>query len=168
MNAANTRPAPRPASGPRRRDPDATTRFEEVHAIQLRLVGTAFLRVRPLVVAPIAIINGVLLAASGAGDRQRLALGLGLGSAVALFVGERWLLARRTVSARWLAGSLALTTLVLAFGCACSGGIASPLLPLLVAPVVVAAAAFGRGAVTVASFAWSSVVVAVLALAPPL
>jgi two-component system response regulator AtoC len=37
------------------------------------------------------------------------------------------------VSERWLATSLALTAIVLAAGCAISGGMASPLLPLLLA-----------------------------------
>jgi signal transduction histidine kinase len=167
MNTAKLVEGVVPASGSRRRAADAPTRFEAVHAAQIRAVGTAFLRARPVVVAPVAAVNGALLAASGAPVTQRLALGIGLGSALAIFIVERALLRRRTVSEKWLATSLALTTVVLAAGCALSGGIGSPLLPLLVAPAVVAAAAFGKSAVTLASFVLSFVSVVVLAAVPP-
>src|SRR4051812_10161411 len=142
------------ASGSRR-SVGAPTRFEEIRIAQIRSVGTAFLRARPVVVAPVAISNGALLAASGAAMDQRIALGAGLGTALALFIVERLLLRRRIVSPRWLATSLALTSIVLAAGCALSGAIASPLVPLLVAPAVVTAAAFGRSATTLASLALS-------------
>jgi signal transduction histidine kinase len=168
MNPSNSRADASPTSGSRRRAADATTRFEQVRTTHLRLVGTVFLRVRPLVVAPVAVVNSLLLATSRAPIDQRIALGVAFGSAIALFVVERWLLGRRTVSAQWLAGSLALTTALLGIGCACSGGIASPLLPLLAAPPVVAASAFGRTRVTLASGTWSFAVIAALALAPPL
>src|SRR5213078_1051654 len=56
------------ASGSRRRSTDAArgSRFEAIRAAQIRAVGTAFLRARPLVVAPVAAVNIALVVASGA------------------------------------------------------------------------------------------------------
>jgi signal transduction histidine kinase len=157
----------REASGSRRRPADAPTRFDAVRAGQLRAVGTGFLRARPLVVAPVAIANAALLAASGAPIAQRIALGAGFGLALALFSIERWMLRHRVVSERWLAASLALTTLLLASGCALSGALDSPVLPLLVTPAIVATAAFGRARITLASYALTLVAVGALVLLGP-
>lgn len=157
------------ASGSRRRGADVVappSRFEAIRAAQVRAVGTAFLRARPLVIAPVAAVNAALVLASGAPAPQRIALALAFGSALGLFVVERWWLRRVDVGERWLAASLALTAGILALGCALSGGVASPLLPLVLAPVVVGAAAFGRTRVTIASSALALVLVAGLALLP--
>lgn len=162
--ALGARRAADAASGSRRRAPDA--RHVAVRTAQVRAVGTAFLRARPLVVAPVVIVNAGLLAASGAPGAQRLALAFGFAATLAYFITERVLLRRRTVSERWLATSLAITSALLAGGCALSGAIASPLLPLLVVPAVVGAAAFGRTRITLGSFALSIALVAALALVP--
>ncbi len=112
------------------------------------------------------LINSGLLAASDAPGAQRLALGAGFALALTLFVAERLMLRRRLVSERWLASSLALTSVVLAIGCALSGGLASPVLPLLVTPAVVGLAGFGRSRVTLMSFALSLALVGGLAAIP--
>ncbi|MEJ7597823.1 MAG: HAMP domain-containing sensor histidine kinase [Kofleriaceae bacterium] len=161
-----TEPASDTTSGSRRRTTDAApsgARFAAIRAAQVRAVGTTFLRARPLIVLPVALANAGLAVASGAPIAQRIALGIAFGAALALFFAERWWVSRRVVSESWLAASLALTSLVLAVGCALSGGVASPLVPLVVAPIVVAAAAFGRSQLTIASFVWSMVLILVLA-----
>jgi signal transduction histidine kinase len=161
-NVAEPRDDATAASGSRRRASDA------IYAAQVREVGTAFLRARPLVVAPVAAANVALVIASGASIEQRIALAAAIGSALAAFVVERWWLARARVTERWLEVSLALTAVLLALGCALSGGVASPLLPLVVAPVVVAAAAFGRTRATIAISALGLAAVIALAVAPSL
>lgn len=157
------------ASGSRRRAADAAgapSRYAALRAAQVRAVGTAFLRARPLVVAPIAVINAVILSQSGAPVAQRLAIGGGIAIALVLFVVERWWLRRAVVGERWLAISLACTSAALAAACAVSGGITSPLLPLTIAPIVVAAAAFGRTATTIMTSAFGLALAIALALLP--
>jgi signal transduction histidine kinase len=168
----------REASGSRRRDADADgpasapsgargSRFHTIRSLQVRSVGIAFLRARPLVVAPVAGINALLLAQSGAPVAQRVALATAIGAALLLFVLERWWLRRAEVGERWLAASLVATVAMLALGCALSGGVASPLLPLVLAPVVIAAAAFGRRRLTILTSVLAFVLVGALALLPP-
>lgn len=130
--------------------------------MRVRAVGTAFLRARPLIVAPVAVVNAVL-ASRGAPVDQRIALAIAFGVAIAVFALERWWLGRQQVGESWLAASLAATSLLLAIGCWLSGGVASPIAPLLLAPIVVTAAAFGRSGVTIASALWSLSLVGALA-----
>jgi signal transduction histidine kinase len=159
-------------SGSRRRATDAAggtttrSRFAALRSVQVGAVGAAFLRARPLVVTPVAVINGVLVVASGAPLSQRIAMAAALGAALALFWIERWWVARAQVGERWLATSLTATVAVLVIGCGLSGGIASPLMPLVLAPVVVGAAAFGRSARTVVLGILAFALVGSLALLP--
>ncbi len=163
----------RPASGSRRREADADGvpatggRFAAIRSLQVRAVGTAFLRARPLVVAPVAAVNAIMLAQSGAPVTQRIVMGGAFGVAVALFMLERWWLRRMDVSERWLGRSLLLTVALLALGCALSGGVASPIFPLVLAPVVTAAAAFGRGRMTIVTGVVAFALVAALAAVAP-
>jgi signal transduction histidine kinase len=157
-----TDPTNASASVDRRRDPDAS-RFAQIRAAQVRAVGIAFLRARPLVVLPVALANAALAMASGAPLSQRVSLGIAFGLALVLFFAERWWVTRRAIGESWLAVSLAATSLVLAIGCVLSGGITSPLVPLVFAPIVVAAAAFGRSQLTIVSFVWTFALVAVVA-----
>ena len=129
-------------------------------------VGARFLRRRPWIVAPAAAVNVALVIASGAPAAQRLALAVAIGLALALFIAEAVWCRRRTVGPRWLASSLAATALALGAGCALSGGLASPLVPLVLAPIVVTFAAFGRGRATVLMLALAGLLLAVLALVP--
>lgn len=162
--------APPAASGSRRRAADGagvpTSRFVAIQSLQVRTVGAAFLRARPLVVAPVAVVNAVLLSQSGAPASHRAALGTALGVALVLFMLERWWLRRVEVGERWLATSLMLTVALLALGCALSGGLASPLLPLVIAPVVIAAAGFGRSWRTVVTSVFAFAFVSALAFVP--
>ena len=74
---------------------------------------------------------------------QLLALAVVKGSMMAFFMWEAWRYRRRQISQRGLLVSLGLTMVAVAAGCVFSGGIRSPLLPLLFAPSGLALAAFG-------------------------
>lgn len=137
-----------------------------VGAPTVRAVGRRFLQLRPLIVAPAAIANGAALVVSGAPAAQRAVLAASLGVTVLLFAIEGFVARRREVSERWFFTSLALTLGALAFGAALSGGIASPLLPLLLAPIVVAFAAFGRRTATLAMLGCAIAIGAGLASLP--
>ncbi|MBZ0232945.1 MAG: hypothetical protein K8M05_11500, partial [Deltaproteobacteria bacterium] len=160
------------ASGSRRRGIDADempageSRFAAIRSLQVRAVGAAFLRARPLVVAPVAAVNAILLAQSGAPVGQRVVMACAFVAALVLFFLERWWVGRREVSERWLAASLTSTVALLALGCSLSGGLASPLFPLVLAPVVIAAAAFGRTRTTIATGALAFAIVAAPAFVP--
>ncbi|MDQ3335188.1 MAG: HAMP domain-containing histidine kinase [Myxococcota bacterium] len=142
-------------------------RFDAIRAKQVRSVGTAFLRARPLIVAPIAALNGMFVASSGAPKMQGQVIAIAILCALVLFMAERWWLSRAVVGERWLACSLVLTAAMLSVACLLSGGTASPMLPLVLAPIVVAAAAFGRSWRTIATSALAFVLVALLAVIPP-
>jgi signal transduction histidine kinase len=109
-------------------------------------VGERFLRLRPRIALVGAAVNAALLSSSGAPASQRLLVGLSLGGAVAGFFVEAWWLSRQALTERWLQVSLALTLLLLGAGAGLSGGLTSPVLPLLFAPVVIGFAAFARTA----------------------
>lgn len=112
---------------------------------QLRSVGTAFLARRPLIVAPMMAAALGVAAWAGAPGRQLGALATGMTAILAFFAWEAHR-ARRglAVSVRGLFISLVLTQLGIGFALAATGGLASPLLPMLFAPTGVGFAAFGR------------------------
>jgi len=112
---------------------------------QLRDVGTVFLLKRPIIVAPGMALGITLLVLSGAPRSQTVAMAMCLGGMFSFFCVEAWYGRRTPVSERWLSWSLRITLAGLTLGCALSGGTRSPFMPLVVAPVVVAFAAFGRG-----------------------
>lgn len=111
---------------------------------QLRAVGTAFLLKRPIIVAPGIVGGATLLSLAGVPHQQLMLLGPAMGTMFSLFCVEAWIGRRRPVSEGWLAWSLGITVTALALMCAMSGGLRSPFVPLTLAPVVVAFAAFGR------------------------
>lgn len=143
------------------------SRRARARAAQIRVVGTAFLRHRPLVTVPISAANLALFVAAGTPRAQLIAFALGVAALHAMFVVERIAGARRPLSAGTLARSLVLTTIGLAIGCAVSGRLASPLMPLLLAPTAIAFAAFGRGRTSAAVLGLVVVAAAVLAAVPP-
>lgn len=114
------------------------------HPAQLRAVATGFLRRRPWIVAPALLTQSLLLATSDAPRAQVAAVLTGFTLILAFFTWE----ARRGRSVQasdaFFARSLLVTLLGITFGVFATGAIASPLLPVLFAPVVVAFAAFGR------------------------
>ncbi|MFO0628541.1 MAG: HAMP domain-containing sensor histidine kinase [Polyangiales bacterium] len=111
---------------------------------QLRAVGTAFLRQRPWIVAPSLLAQVALLAASDAPRAQVGALLSGFTALLSLFAWEARRGRRALVTAAALSTSLRITLAGISMGAAATGGITSPLLPVLFAPTVVGFAAFGR------------------------
>jgi signal transduction histidine kinase len=124
------------------------------------LVGRRFLMLRPRIASVGVLANAVCLSAASIPQTQRLLLALALGGAVAAFFFEAAWLRRRALSERWLFVSLLLTLLTLSAGTLLSGGIRSPMSPLLFAPTVIGFAAFARSRQSAVLF-----VVTLLALA---
>ncbi len=110
---------------------------------RVRAVAAEFFRVRPLVVAPCFALSVAVLAASGARPAQVLGLGCGGALLVGFFFFERSAARRRPVDSTWTSWSLRATLVGLGVACVATGGIVSPLLPLLFAPLGVGFAALG-------------------------
>ena len=118
--------------------------FEILHSRERMRVALRFLRLRPRIAGVAALGNAALLTTSSAPALQRQALGLALAATIGAFFVEAWWLGRKRLTESWLLGSLASTLLALGVGAALSGGLTSPVLPLLFAPAVVGFAAFAR------------------------
>jgi signal transduction histidine kinase len=147
-SAAGTLPGVAPLSIPA----DAATRPTSAAAVtafdtarRVRVVGTAFLRTRPLIVGPAMAAFAAVLAGSGAPRGQLAALAPAMAALLALFVAEAVIGRRRLFGAAALARSLVVTVCGIALGAYITGALLSPLVPMLFAPVGVAFAAFGRG-----------------------
>ena len=89
-----------------------------------------------------------------------------LSSLFCFFCVEAWICRKREISARWLAWSLHITLIGIAGACGLSGGVRSPFLPLMLAPVVIAFAAFGRRAQSASIATVFALLVAALAALP--
>lgn len=111
---------------------------------QVRRVGTVFLRLRPLLVAPAIVLSWIWILPV-VPRAQALLLMVVSATMLAFFTIEALLARRREVGERWLWASLVVTQLGLVVASTGSGAIASPYVPLLFAPTVTAFAAFGRG-----------------------
>src|SRR3954470_14152105 len=108
-------------------------------------VATAFLRRRPLIVAPMFVLLVATLAL-GPGPRPQVAAVTVFGClALGFFSWEAWRGGRRLFSEGGLFASLVATLVGIAVGAAAAGGTASPLVLMAFAPTVVGFAAFGRG-----------------------
>jgi signal transduction histidine kinase len=118
--------------------------FELLQSRERLRVGQRFLRLRPRIAGVAALGNAALLLTSAAPAAQKAALGLAFVATIGAFFAEAFWLARRPLTEAWLFGSLALTLLALSVGATLSGGLTSPILPLLFAPAVVGFAAFAR------------------------
>jgi signal transduction histidine kinase len=136
------------------------------HPAQLRVVGTAFLRQRPLVGLPIGLANFTLFVLAGAPRIQLVALGAVFGSLQAMFWIERARGARHPISEAAFARSLVIAMIALAAGCAISGGLASPVVPVLLAPPGIGFAAFGRSRTSTALLGLLAACAVALALLP--
>lgn len=121
-----------------------TPSFEVLQRRERLRVGQRFLYLRPRIAGLAALGNAALLGASGVPTPQKAALGLAFATTIGAFFMEAWWLTRKQLSERWLFGSLGSTQLALALGALLSGGLESPVLPLLFAPAVVGFAAFAR------------------------
>lgn len=107
-------------------------------------MGTAFLRQRPWIVAPSLLAQAALLATSGAPGAQVAAVLTGFSALLTLFAWEARRGRRTLVTADGLSTSLRVTLAGITVGAVATGGIQSPLLPVLFAPTVVGFAAYGR------------------------
>lgn len=144
------------------------TRFELIRSRERLTVGAHFLAIRPKIAALAGVGNILLLASSEAPLRQKVSVAAVMGATLAGFFIEAWWLERHRLSERWLFISLSLTLLVLAFGAGLSGGIESPILPLLFAPVVVGFAAFARARPSALLFGVALLSLALIACFTPL
>jgi signal transduction histidine kinase len=142
-------------------------RYDAVRAAQVRAVGTAFLRLRPLLVAPAMAVTGSVLALAGVPAAQLRALAVGMVGLLGFFTWEAWRGRTRDFPEAWLFRSLLITTAGITLGCAVTGGLASPLLPMLFAPVVTTFAAFGRGRESAVALAAAVLLAAGLGALPP-
>lgn len=142
--------------------------FELLQTRERLRVGQRFLSLRPIIAALGAFANAIVLGTSQAPSRQKLVLAVALAGTVAAFFAEAWYLGRRQLTERWLLGSLCLTLLALGAGALLSGGLTSPMLPLLFAPVVVGFAAFAQARPSTLLLAEAIAVLAALAVLAPL
>ena len=123
---------------------EVTGPFVQLRRAPLRAVATTFLRRRPWVVAPALAVQAALLATSGAPRVQVAVVLVGFALVLTFFIWESWRGRRALVSERGFLGSLLATVAGITMGVLGTGGIASPMLPVLFAPAVVGFAAFGR------------------------
>ncbi|MEM1029897.1 MAG: HAMP domain-containing sensor histidine kinase [Myxococcota bacterium] len=110
-------------------------------------VGASFLRLRPWIVAPPIIAAQIVLYLAEASALRRVPLLAVMGGMLAFFIYEAWSVSRQGtpfVTGRRLGASMLVTVTGISIACAITGGGRSPLLPLLVAPLGVTFAAFGR------------------------
>jgi signal transduction histidine kinase len=135
---------------------------------QIQAVGTAFLRRRPLIVAPAAVFLLVLIARAGVPVGQLAALAAIKTALVGFFCFEAWRYRGREIGSRGLFASLALTLLGITLGCAVTGDIRSPLVPLLFAPSILGLAAFGARRAGFLMVALLVLAAAILLALPPL
>ena len=129
---------------------------------QIRSVGTVFLRLRPVLVAPPVLMSWTLLWPT-APRAQSLLVTILSGSLLAFFTTEALVARRREVDERWLFRSLLVTLVGLLGASVATGALASPYVPLLFAPAVTAFAAYGRSRASATMLAL--LVVGVVALA---
>ncbi len=140
---------------------------ETTRDARLRAVGTAFLRLRPWIVAPMMLNTVVTLALAGAPSRQVLALSVMFPLALGFFVREAVAGRRALITAHGLFTSLVITLLGISLACVATGGLSGPVVPMLFAPTVIAFAAFGRSPRSDALFALLAVIAVGLSRLPP-
>jgi signal transduction histidine kinase len=135
---------------------------------QVRAASTRFLRVRPLVVCAGALLNAILLFTSSAQGVQVFAVGAVLVAAVSFFVVESLVLRRREVTEPWLLSSLIATAIAIALAASLTGGVTSPLLPVLLAPAAVGVLSFGRAPRARVVIGTSAALIVLVFMLPPL
>lgn len=108
------------------------------------LVGSEFLRTRPRIVGVGLPLFFAAVLASGADVRQVVALGAFSTVVLGAFALEAAYARGRRLTTRWLHRSLAATALAIALGAWLSGGVTSPIVPMLFAPTALQLVAFGR------------------------
>lgn len=130
------------------------------------VASTAFLRLRPVLVAPVMMATLVLLHRAAVPAAQLRAAAVGFSAMLSFFVWEARRAQKATIGARGLLASMLVTEVGIGLGCAVTGGARGPLLPMLLAPTVVGIAAFGPTRRSVAVLAGTSGVLVGLACLP--
>ena len=125
--------------------------FASWHAAQVRAVASAFLRIRPWLIGPMLIPVTLLLWTAEVPLAQLYALPSLMAFMLCIFVVDAIRASKSDVSEPAFIVSMAITGLGLAAVCALSGGIRSPLLPILLAPTVTLFAALGRSKASLGS-----------------
>jgi signal transduction histidine kinase len=128
-------PAPEPRAPPRAR----SGRDHEI-----RTIASSFLQMRPFIVGPYLLTQWFVIAASGARKAQLMVLGISNALLLMLFLYEAFRVRRGPVTSVWIFRSCAATLLAIGFACLGTGSTASPMLPMMFAPVGVTFAVFGR------------------------
>jgi signal transduction histidine kinase len=142
--------------------------FEVLHRRERLRVAQRFLTLRPRIAGVAALGNAALLTMSPAPTLQKLALALAFATMIGAFFAEAWWLGPQRLTERWLLGSLTLTLAALGVGAMLSGGLTSPVLPLLFAPVIVGFAAFAGTSASFGLLGEAVVLLLVLGLGAPL
>jgi signal transduction histidine kinase len=106
-------------------------------------VGAAFLRLRALLVGPALVVLSAVLWASGEARPRAVAATLSLGAMLAFFAAEAVAFRRRDITEGYLLASMLVTQAGIGLVGATTGGVTSPVVPLLLAPTGVGLAAFG-------------------------
>lgn len=114
-----------------------------IHA-QVRAVATEFLRLRPAIVIPFLAFAVAVIALGGAPPKQVIGLGTAAIVFATFFLHERRAGRTKVVDRDAFLRSLVLTVLGITIGATATGALASPLLPMLSAPIGIGFAAFGR------------------------
>ncbi|MFT3769293.1 MAG: sigma 54-interacting transcriptional regulator [Minicystis sp.] len=139
--------------------------MDPVRKARLAAASSAFLRLRPWIVAPVALLAAAILHASpGVPEAQRHALTAGVSVMVTFFAVEAWRARTVSVSASWLLASMLVTQVGVALAGVMSGG---ALAPLLLAPTVVGVAAFGRSRASAVLVVIAGALLALMAALPP-
>lgn len=125
--------------------------FASWHAAQVRAVASAFLRIRPWLIGPMLLPVAFLLWRAEVPHTQLYALPSLMALMLCVFVFDAIRASRSDLSETAVIVSMFVTGLGLTGVCALSGGLRSPLLPLLLAPTVTLFAAFGRSIVSIGS-----------------
>lgn len=110
----------------------------------MRRAGAAFLRLRAALVAPAMLLVVAALWFGGEAKSRVVSVAACLSLMLLFFVGEAIVLRRRPLAESYLLASMLLTQLGIATVGILTGGLASPVAPLLFAPTGVGLAAFGR------------------------
>lgn len=132
--------------------PDKTRGVEgslrKVQSDQLAAVAASFLRLRPRLLAPVGPIVLLVLYQARLPREQLAVLAANFLCMLGFFFWESSRTRRVPIDERSLSRSLVITVVGLALLSGFSGGAESPFVPILVAPVGIAFAAFGRGSST--------------------
>ncbi len=145
---------------------DQEDAFERVSSAQRLAVGTRFLRLRPVVVAPGIALASVLTRAYDIGIPQWSTMAGIMGTMLTLFSLEAFYYRSRQVSEWQLFGTLVFTTVGLGAACWATGGLGSPFVPMHFAPLVTTFAAFATSRLTWVHAGLVLVVLVVLGLLP--